>query len=83
MKKAVVFLIIIFALIALGVFLSRPKTTKQIIPNLESKTIKASPTPDPSPTPPVINEETNLEELNTSLTPDDFSSDYTKLKDSL
>lgn len=58
--------------------LIKPQTTST---NLEKQT--SSPAPTPSAKPIEVNESTQLKELNSSLTPEDFSSDYKDLKTSI
>lgn len=81
--KKIVLIIFILISIALAFSIPGPKTGERIVPKLESKNLKASPAPSPSPSPLVIDGNTDLEKLNNTLTPEDFSGDYSTLKEIL
>ncbi len=73
-KKLLVVALII--LILGGWWYSRGKTTSPATPGLAPQA-----SPSPTPLPKIeVNSSTNLQELNKSLTPRDFTNDYQELK---
>ncbi len=85
MKKILIGLVaLILIAIVLVKFFSNSPDQKLIKPQTDSTNLdKPSPVPSPSIEPIEVNESTQLKELNSSLSPEDFSSDYKKLKEGI
>lgn len=84
MKKVLIALIIlILVTLILVKFFADSPDQKLVNPQATSNSDQPSPIPSPSTKPIEVDESTKLKELNSSLTPEDFSSDYKELKESI